>query len=148
MVYFCDFFVLLILCSSHIFTPKPHIFMPISFLRLCTSVCSISPSYVGGVHMLHNQGGGWDVRLVKKRNIFAWVGTKLFWHAIYCANPNLKHDSQSGSLSHKWLGRQSPKILDYFTDLNLPLTLLLHPWNDVEGSALIHESNIQLNQGH
>ena len=58
-----------------------------------------------------DQGGGWDVKLGKKINNFARVGTKLFWRAIYCANPKPEPDPQSGSLFRKRLGRRAPRII-------------------------------------
>ena len=63
------------------------------------------------MRVLRNHGGEWDVRLGKKINNFAWMGMKLFWHTIYCANPKSKPDHQSGSLSYKGLGRRDLLII-------------------------------------
>ena len=105
MVYFGVFLFFPILCSSLIFLPKSNISTPISFLCPCTSIFYLRLPSVGGAHMLRNQRGGWDVRLGKKRNNVAQVGTELFWHTIYCANPRPKPVSQSGLLYRKELKR-------------------------------------------
>ena len=84
---------------------KYQFFTLISFLCLHTPICRLRLSSVSSAHVLCNQGGGWDVRLGRKRNNFARVGMKIFWHAMYCANPNPELESQSGSLSYKGLGR-------------------------------------------
>lgn len=44
-------------------------------------------------------------------DFFVRVCTKLFWSTIYCANPRLKPDPQSGYLCYKGLGRQAPRII-------------------------------------
>ena len=97
MVYFGVFFVLPnFLWFPDFYADIPDFYYDILF-HLCTSVCRICMSFVGGAYVLCNQGGGWDVRLVKKRNNFIRVVTKLFGRA-YFANPKAKPDSQSGYL--------------------------------------------------
>ena len=99
MVYFVVFFVLTNSVRFHPFYAKITYFTTISFIRPRTSVCRLRPSSVGDGRAVRNQGGGWDVRFGKKRNNFSWVGMKIFWHAIYFANPNPEPDYQYLSLS-------------------------------------------------
>ena len=52
-----------------------------------------------------------NVRLGDKQKDSVQVCAKLFCPAIYSANPRLKPDSKSGSLSHRGLGRRDPQII-------------------------------------
>ena len=87
MVYFGVFFVLPNSVQFPYFYATIPDFTPLSSLHIFSSIFHPLPSYMGGRHVLHNQGGGWDVRLGKKRNMFLRVVAKLFWRAIYCTNP-------------------------------------------------------------
>ena len=60
--------------------------------------CSAQMRGGGGVH-----AGG--------EKLFVDVREKLFWPAIYCANPRPNARSQSGSRSYRGLGSQALRII-------------------------------------
>ena len=105
--------------------------MPILFLRLlflsyplfepleAASVCCLHV-----VHAFRDQERGVNARLDRRRNYFLRVFTKLFWRAIYCANPIPKTDSHSGYLSRRVLVRQYPQII---WEYNIRTAVLIQP---------------------
>ena len=128
MVNFGVFFVLTDSVRFPDFYAQTPVFTPIYFLCICTSICHLCLSSVGGARVLRDQGGWYDVRLVKKRNNFARVGTKIFWRTIYCTNPNPKPDPQYSSLSHKGLGIWAPWIIwEYDLDTAIEIRPLTDP---------------------
>ena len=98
--------------------------MPISFICFLVVVSFVSlslptyeppeaasvrcPRVARALRNLEREG---NVRLGDKQKDSVQVCAKLFCPAIYSANPRLKPDSKSGSLSHRGLGRRDPQII-------------------------------------
>ena len=81
------------------------------------------PSYACIMRVAQSvKGGKYEVGQDTKE--FFWVLPKLFWRVIYCANLRPKPDYQSGSLSHRVLGRQDPWII---SEYNLTTTISIRP---------------------
>ena len=74
--------------------------------------------------MLRNRKKEVKARSGRKLNSLLQVCAKLFWYAIYCANPRSHPDYQTGPLSCRVLGRQDPRIIREY-DLETVITILL-----------------------
>ena len=62
---------------------------------------------------------------------------KLFWWAIYCANPKPKPNSRSVSLSRRGIGRRSPWVIwDYYLATATSILPLIHPRTCKMGSSI------------
>ena len=134
-IYICNFFsmineaimvynIIWSLLYSHFLTVPYFLCQITRFLRqylssilFFLSLTMLEPPEAVYVYCLHaactwsDQEREENAKLSKKRNNFAWVCVKLFWHMIYFANHRPETDSQSESLSHKGLGRRSPQII-------------------------------------
>ena len=73
---------------------------------------------------------------------YAGVCAKLFWRAIYCAKPRPDPGSQSGSWSHRGLGRRSPRIMWQYNLLTaIAIRLLIQPCTCGMGSSRFSAMN-------
>ena len=124
---------------SQIYTPKSLLYMMKSLL-LCPKICLFGFHCVSNIRewvlvrrlwSLDNDGacamcgrGEGGRGQVGDRNFFASVRAKLFWCAIYCANPKPDPKSQSGSQSCRGMERRAPQIMQEF-DLTNAITIHL-----------------------
>ena len=91
-----------------------------SFPQYKPIVCVDCMIMKGGAGVGAKPGGRWKS--------FLRVYTKLFWRAIYCANPRPKNNFRSGTLSPRVLGRLSPRIIcEYNIATAIVIQPLIHP---------------------
>ena len=109
-----------------IYIPKSLIFNTISFFHLPLLFVSIHG------HGKHARGakmrvGGWGHMGDKKT--FADVRMKLFWRAIYCANPRPNARSHFGSRYHRGLWGWNPRIIcEYYLATAIATRPLIQTW--------------------
>ena len=73
----------------------------------------------------------------RKWKSFFLVCAKMFWRAIYCANPRPEPYYQSGSLSHRVLVRQDPLIIhEYYLATAIVIQPLTQPRTCKIGSSI------------
>ena len=101
--------------SPDVYSKSPYFYFDL--VCLVSSVSLSFPAYkpheaasvcrLHGTHMLRDRDREVNERSVRRLESFVRVCTKLFWHAIYCANHRLEPDTQSISMSHRGLVRQT-----------------------------------------
>ena len=93
-------------CARKIIIFPPSSFFSSSPVYNLPEAASVCHPRVGSA--LCNREREGNTRSGRKQNRFVRVRVKLFWRAIYCANPRPEPDSQSRYLSRRGMGRKAP----------------------------------------